>query len=264
MNSYRTLRGDLLEYIKNRPNNPVSSAPVKREPDPVGWTTRERFGIRMRYWPRLSERLDFDASSKAAIGIPRKYMKFYIDEIEPKDIYQAQVMNLMNVMYSVKSSPLLSLVVMGGNGSGKTLLGSSLVNTLMRLGNAIDHNTGLAEDWSPYFCNEADLFNKIEGYSRNGVDWFFELTENCRLLVIDEFGMTQWTPTDKRRMEQLLNKRFGNGLRTIILTNLSAERFSELLSDQLRSRFRTGRSIQMSSPDYREKFVEEDDFDDPF
>ena len=265
MTEYRTLKGDLVKYMEDMgKRQAAANTPIKAFKDPVGWKTRERFGITMRYWPSLSEFHHLDNGMLAAQGIPRMYMKYYIDEIEPKDSYQAQVMNYMNILYTVRKSPLPCLTVMGGNGSGKTLLGCALVNTVSRLSGCIDRNTGKQDNWDAFFVNEADLFSRIEGYSRSGVDYFRLYSEECDLLVIDEFGMTQWTPTDTRRMNQLLNKRFGNGLQTVILTNLDSTRFSELLSDQLRSRFRTGKSIVMGSPDYREKFVDYDDRDDPF
>lgn len=241
------------------------SEPPKQKKEPVGWAERERFGIKMRYWPRMSERFDMESDSKAAMGIPGKFMRYYIDEIEPWDRWQAQAMNYMNIMYTcARSNPLPCLTLLGGNGGGKTLLGCAFVNTVMRLGICLDHKTGEQDDWNPQFVNEADLLSRIEGYSRGGRDWFFEYTECCRLLVIDEFGMTQWTPTDTRRMNQLLNKCFGNGVFLVILTNHDATGFAALLSDQLRSRFRQGRSIQMGSPDYRPKYMEPDDDDDPF
>ena len=263
MNDYRTIQGDLASFMATHKNVSIST-PVKAHEDPVGWKTRERFGVTMRYWPSLSEIYHLEGSMLAAHGIPRMYMKYYIDEIEPKDHYQAQVMNYMNIIYSVRKSPLPCLTVMGGNGCGKTLLGCALVNTVSRLSGCYDRNTGKADNWDAYFVNEADLFSRIEGYSRSGVDYFRLYSEECDLLVIDEFGMTQWTPTDTRRINQLLNKRFGNGLQTVVLTNKTVDEFFGLLSDQLRSRFRTGKSIQMGSPDYREKFIEDDDQDDPF
>ena len=275
MSEPKPLRGDLLKYMKEMKNRQqaVSSTPIKRFPDPIGWTSRERFGTKLRYWPRMSELFTLDESTMASRGIPRMYMKYYIDEVEPKDVWQAQVMNYMNIIYTVRSNPLPCLTVIGGNGSGKTLLGCALVNTVTRLSGCIDHKTGNTDDWNPYFVNEADLLSRIEGYSRSGVDWFREYSEESRLLVIDEFGMTQWTATDTRRMNQLLNKRFGNGLQTVILTNLPISKLLEVLSDQLRSRFKMGKSIVMSSQDYRPKYedteysnsIDEDDPDfDPF
>lgn len=265
MNEPKTLRGDLLRFMEEKKNgmHPTETADVRRFPDPVGWTARERFGVSLRYWPRMSELFTLDEGTMAARGIPRKYMKYYIDEIEPKDFWQAQVMNYMNILYTVRSNPLPCLTVLGGNGSGKTLLGCALVNTVTRLSGCIDHKTGNTDDWNPYFVNEADLLNRIEGYSRGGMDWFREYSENTRLLVIDEFGMTQWTATDARRMNQLLNKCFGNGISLLILTNLRAEEFAALLSDQLRSRFKMGKSIQMNSPDYRPRY-EDNGYSNPF
>ena len=265
MSEPKTIRGDLLRYMKEMKNRQqtVPSAPIKRFPDPVGWTVRERFGTKLRYWPRMSELFTLDESTMASRGIPRMYMKYYIDEVEPKDVWQAQVMNYMNIIYTVRSNPLPCLTVMGGNGSGKTLLGCAFVNTVTRLSGCIDRKTGNTDDWNAYYVNEADLLNRIEGYSRYGVDWFREYSEESRLLVIDEFGMSQWTPTDGRRMNQLLNKRFGNGLQTVVITNLDAMQFSQILSDQLKSRFRMGKSIQMNSQDYRPRY-EDSGYSNPF
>ena len=254
----------LDEYLKEfeKRKQIVEQKMSKNPKAPAGWFARERFGINMRYWPMTSEIFDIEESAKKARGVPLKYLKFFIDELDPWDWWQAKVINYMNVMYTKISNPLQSLVVFGGNGCGKTLLGSAFINTVARYDSCIDAKTGDTGRWNPLLVNEADLFNRIEGYVRDGMDWFREYTENCQLLVIDEFGMTQWTPTDKRRIEQVLNKRFGNGLKTVILTNLKVEEFASLLSDQLKSRFKTGRSFEMESPDYREKYADEDDAPD--
>ena len=264
MTDYHSFKSDLLKYMENHPAPVAPSSQIKRFPDPIGWKTRERFGVTLRYWPNMSELIYMDENILSAHGIPRMYFQRYIDEIEPKDIYQAQVMNYMNILYTVRSKPLPCLTVMGGNGSGKTFLGCAFVSTVTRLSGCIDRNTGRTDDREAYFVNEADLFSRIEGYSRAGVDWFRLYSEDAEYLVIDEFGLTQWTATDTRRMNQLLNKRFGNGLQTVILTNLDAKKVYALLSDQLRSRFKTGKSIQMGSPDYRERFTEPEEYDDPF
>ena len=249
MASFNKRKQTVARQLSNNPNTPA------------GWSVRDRFGITLRYWPMMDTIYRVSNASKAAQGIARNFFPYYLDTLEPKDIWQAQVMNYMNIMYTVRSNPLQSLVVFGGNGSGKSLLGSSFASTVLRYDSAVDAKTGSPDIWNPYFVNEADLLSRIEGFSRSGIDWFREYSENTKLLIIDEFGMTQWTPTDKRRVEQLLNKCFGYGVRIVILTNLSVVEFADLLSDQLKSRFKTGKSVEMQSPDYRQRY--KDDSDEP-
>ncbi len=259
------LINNYMEGLQGRKQIVPPQSPVKR---PVGWTDRERFGVKMHRWPSLSMVFDTPYDMKKTRGIPKKFRNFYIDQMEPKNRDQAELMEAINYMVTNKQYPLKFLMVCGGNGTGKTCIGCGAVNTLSRLAVGLDEN-GRQEDLNPYYVNEADLLARITGWSNStGTDWFSRYSEQCEILIIDEFGMTQWTPSDKRKMEQLLNKRFSNDLWTIILTNRGLGEVQEMISSQLLSRFRTGKVISLTGQDLRERWSgywnEAAEKDDPF
>lgn len=202
------------------------------------------YGIKR--WPSRGD-IEWENSYKFQAGIPWVYRRTYIDEIVPKNEGQAQVMDdLFDLAASRPMSRYQSLVVHGSNGTGKSYLGCGFVNSLLAyVGRKADEY-----DFQPMYVNEADLLIRITSY-RSTRDWFSVYSDDARYLVIDEFGMVQWTTAESRRMEQLLNKRFSNGYKTVILTNLSADELFTKISAQLRSRLQTGRERSLSGPDLR-------------
>lgn len=249
----------LLDNFMNREFELEPSTP-SNEYRPVGWDRRERFGINMRYWPSLSMVFDLTSSEKSYRGVPKYFRNCFIDQMEPKNRDQAMVMDMMNVMATRRHHPLLFLMVCGGNGTGKTYLGCGVVNTLARLAVGMDKD-GNQEDLNAMYVNEADLLPRITGWGQK--DWFSVYSEQCEFLVIDEFAMTQWSATDTKRMEQLLNKRFSNGFRTVVLTNRGIDEIQSVVSSQMISRFKTGRILSLTGEDLRERWTE-DEGDDPF
>lgn len=199
----------------------------------------------VRTWPSRGN-FAWEDSYKYNIGLPRKYKDTYIDVISPKNMGQAQVMDDMFDLASAgPSSRYQSLIVHGSNGTGKTFLGCGFVNSLLSyVGRKADEY-----DFQPMYVNEADLLIRITNYK--GRDWFSVYSDDARYLVIDEFGMVTWTTTENRRLEQLLNKRFSNGYKTVILTNLSGDELFTKISSQLKSRLQTGRERFLSGPDLR-------------
>ena len=238
MNTYSNA-GMSLDLFMSSHRMEVSHAETRADhiaPEPRGWKQRKMFGVEMRAWPRLSMAIDYESQVKTSRGIPRKYLGCFVDDMDPKNVQQAQVMQAMNVMATIKGAPLYFLIVCGGNETGKTYMGTGLVNTLIRLDTAYDERCTHAE-WNPMYVSEPDLLSRITGWSNSGKDWFWEYSENVRMLVLDEFGMTQWSPTDKKRMEQLLFKRHGNRLYTVILSNRSQSEITEIVSPTILHRF---------------------------
>lgn len=201
------------------------------------------YGIKR--WPKRGD-VEWENSYKFNAGLPWKHRYTYIDKIMPKNEGQAQVMDdLFDLAGSRPMSRYQSLVVHGSNGTGKSYLGCGFVNSLLAyVGRKADEY-----DFQPMYVNEADLLIRITSYK--GRDWFGVYSDEARFLVIDEFGMVQWTTAENRRIEQLLNKRFSNGYKTVILTNLSSEELFNKISSQLRSRLQTGRERFLSGPDLR-------------
>ena len=201
------------------------------------------YGIRR--WPYHGA-IEFEDSYKISAGIPWVFRHTYIDTTEPKNVDQAQVIDdLFALASSGPRERYQSLVVHGSNGVGKSYLGCGFVNSLLEyVGRKAD-----GFDFQPMYVNEADLLIRITSYK--GRDWFSVYSDEARYLVIDEFGMVQWTTAENRRIEQLINKRFSNGYKTVILTNLSAEELFGRISGQLKSRLQTGRERFLGGPDLR-------------
>lgn len=270
MTRYQNSGSYLAQWMEAHPRRETIDPIIMNTRRPRGWDRRKLFGIEMLPWPTLSVAMDFEPQVKTSRGVPRAYLKCFLDDMDPKNVQQAQVMQAMYVMSMIPDSPLYFLIVCGGNGTGKTYMGAGLVNTLTRVSSAIDEN-GNQDDFNPMYVNEADLLSRITGFS-SGRDWFWEYTENVKVLVVDEFGMSQWTPTDKKRMEQLLFKRHGNRLRTVLLTNRSQGEIREMVSPTIASRFEEkGRLFNLPGGDLRESLRESgvdrfwnEPYDDPF
>lgn len=203
-------------------------------------------------WPTFSEcsRME-DAYKIQVLGIPRKYMKAAIDLDDVWSEDELELANELRGMVDVPRPPQ-ALVVLGVNHCGKTHLACGLVDFLDRCDGSfkrVCRENGTERfsvtHYRPRYVDESDLLQRIAGYGR-GCDWFSEYTDVCRFLVIDEFGSNKWSETESRRMMQLLNKRFNNGGQTVILTNRSLPEFFELLSDNVRSRLRGCRTVQMT------------------
>jgi len=205
-------------------------------------------------WPYRS-RIQFANSVKAQAGIPWIFKDTYIDKTIPKNWEQAYIMDsLLDLAKSRPRERYQSLLVSGGCGTGKSHLGCGFVNSLMEYVGRKDDEY----DFLPMYVNEADLLIRITAYK--GRDWFSVYSDEARYLVIDEFGMAVWTTAESRRVEQLLNKRFANGYKTVLLTNLTNDELWSRISAPLRSRLLTGRTAVLTGEDLRENPSDVEDF----
>ena len=201
----------------------------------------------------------------SAYGIPKGMRHLILNDLDPKNEKQLRVMNYMWEMCNNIHSHR-TMIVSGPNGTGKTWLGCALIHAV-----AILDSVNATRFTEPRYTNEGSLLRSVSGFNSDNAFNFW--TNKCGVLVIDEFGMTQWTPSDKRTIEQILNIRYSNDLPTVLLTNRTpVELFGPLdnkgeplFSSQLRSRYRNGYKIELTGDDMRDlpRVVEEDD-DDPF
>ena len=186
-----------------------------------------------------------------SFGIPASMRKAELMRMDPKNEKQLLVMNSMWKMCNDKEAPT-TMIVSGGNGTGKTYLGCALVHTLGILQLASN-----VREWNPLYIDEASLLMKLSGYESGA--FFRFITRECRMLVYDEFAMTQWSPAEKRKIEQVLNVRQGNNLAYVLLTNRTSDELystaggtkEPILSSQLRSRLAPGYNINLIGPDLR-------------
>lgn len=209
-----------------------------------------------RPWPQRDP-IELQDSVKAAAGIPRRFFSTYIDTMVPKNREQADIKNdMLNLMMTSLDDRFQSLVISGGCGTGKTHLGAGYINTLQSFG-----GSRRIRDFNALYVNEADLLMRTTSF-RSTRDWFSIYTDESVFLVIDEFGMSEWSPTENRRVEQLMNKRFSNGYKTVILTNLSSEELFNKISSQLKSRLFTGRFRALTGEDLRLKKDSDSEWED--
>ena len=222
--------------------------------------TRSEFFNKQKKWPGLRDvNTEQDVSNMEnedriylSAGIPKSMIRLYYPSrsmLAQKDSLQAvntEQLDVMNAMWEMAlgNERKLTMVVCGGNGTGKSWMGAALVHTLIRF---------MVCD-SARYVNEGGLLLRAQSFEGS---WFNLYTEFCKFLVLDEFGMTQWSPSDKRKIELILNARYSNGYPTVLLTNRTPSELFDatdkepILSAQLRSRYATGYRFRLTGKDMR-------------
>jgi len=199
----------------------------------------------------LRGRVDVDPEFLSdAFGIPRSLRKDTLDDITPANEKQLIVMNYMYDMTHNWKGTHSTMIVTGGNGSGKSYLGAALIHSL-----ALEQGLSNGIGRTARFTDEASLSMRVSGMDFGAS--FALFTKLIDVLVIDEFAMTAWSPSDKKKIEQILGIRYSNGLKTILLTNRTSDELfggdgkEPILSSQLRSRYAGGYLVNFTSADYR-------------
>lgn len=201
-------------------------------------------------------------------NIPRSMTGYTMENLVPQNEKQLLAINRLWEMFHTEPR-VKTMVISGGNGTGKSVIGCALIHTLGRI-SWIPSNT---YNWRPYFTNEAELLASLSGF--NSGSFFSKITRDTGVLVIDEFALTQWTPAEKRKIEQVINILHSNGGKIILLTNRRpVELYGQtggaepILSSQLRSRFLQGYNVELTGGDLRQGnslgFEDDDDKDMPF
>lgn len=123
------------------------------------------------------------------------------------------------------------LILTGSVGVGKTHLAAAIINTVIRTDNDIDAVYTTARDmirdirstWGSSTRNEMTV---IDHYA------------STHMLVIDEVGVQYGTESELIQMFEILDKRYGNQLPTVIISNLSLTELFALLGDRITDRLR--------------------------
>lgn len=111
------------------------------------------------------------------------------------------------------------LILVGGVGAGKTL---AALEALVRVPGDMVHARELARRYDPW------------GDDRNGNVRPLDLRH--RLIVLDDLGTERADPRFQPALEDLVDFRQGNGLRTLITTNVSAGDIRRLYGDRVADR----------------------------
>ena len=123
------------------------------------------------------------------------------------------------------------LILSGSVGVGKTHLAAAIINTVIRADNDIDAVYTTARDMirdirSTWGSSSRNEMTTINHYATTG------------MLVIDEVGVQYGTESELILMFDVLDKRYGNQLPTVLISNLSLVELLALLGDRITDRLR--------------------------
>lgn len=172
------------------------------------------------FW-QMSSQFELCAESWSVLGVPMKYRHTFLETILPNNDEQTNLMNTFNQILRGRRGAFV--FVSGSKDTGKTLMGSALVNSCGRWSCCYDRETERTFDYVPRFVSMQDLIDRITSY-RSTKDWYNEYANVCRVLVIDRWNMMDGreavTPAVKKRLEQMLKTRTDNGYITVPLSRL--------------------------------------------
>ena len=147
----------------------------------------------------------------------------------------------------------VGILLIGNFGTGKTHLANSILADLLEQG--VD---------SAYVC-APDLFDDLNG---SGSQPQAYLNRICRVacLVIDELGVQSWSDAERKRIHQIIDRRWSAHLPTIFATNLNKKELTACLGERVMSRLEhTTYRIVFDWDDWRQRSKPSDmDVDEVF
>lgn len=138
------------------------------------------------------------------------------------------------------------IALIGTRGEGKTQMAVELVRQV-----CIEHGQIALYVSAMSFFRELRATFKSKDQSEEEV---IEKYSKCSLLVIDEAGKRSDTQWENLNLFDLIDKRYGARLDTLLISNQSREQFAEAIDPSLASRMQeTGGIIQCNWKSFREK-----------
>lgn len=159
-----------------------------------------------------------------------------LDALSPGRIRETPLLAVARRFTETKAEAARFLVLSGPRGVGKSVAAGWALRELMSRfeGRSLPSGSVHPPDGSWAL---AGTLARVSGYDRADRDWFEELCRT-RVLVLDDFGAEHFGPFGKAMLEELLMRRYGKRLRTIITTNLDLEGVRARLDVRLYDRVR--------------------------
>lgn len=200
---------------------------------------RELIGARYEPNPARFENYRCEHADQAkALEICRKFARNFIPRV-------------MAASDEKKSG--VGILLIGNFGTGKTHLANSILANL--------HDQGVD---AVYLC-APDLFDDLNG---SGSQPQAYLNRLCRVacLVIDELGVQSWSDAERKRIHQIIDRRWSAHLPTIFATNLNRQELTACLGERVMSRLEhTTYRIVFDWDDWRQRSKPSDmDVDEVF
>ncbi|MCP4977665.1 MAG: ATP-binding protein [Maribacter sp.] len=174
------------------------------------------------------------ASNIKSSGIPQRYWRSIFLDYQVKTVEQEAVIveckNFAKGDYS-------GLIISGTNGTGKTMLASIILNTIIRRtphdNNGFDSHKRLYTEAIKMIRCIKDTWRKKTS-EQDAIDKFVK----PEVLVIDEIGMQYGSPVEAQFITEIINDRYNQRKKTIILGNLNIKEITEIVGDRVVDRFR--------------------------
>ena len=123
------------------------------------------------------------------------------------------------------------MIITGTVGVGKTHLAASIINEIIKPTNSInaiyitfsDMIRDIRSAWRDRSVDEQSLIAKYASAS---------------MLIIDEIGVQFGSDSEMVQMFEVMNKRYGEMLPTVLISNLPIEELTKLLGDRIVDRLR--------------------------
>lgn len=173
------------------------------------------------------KKLDFDKAEKAAklrflesTNIVSRYWNVKLEDITPTENQEKAYKSCLEFVkrFAEMCEKGQCLVFCGGVGTGKTLLASALIQSL----------------GGGYYIRAIDISRSVRNaYSENKSE--YEVIKNLSeksLLVIDEIGVQMNSQAEALLITDLIDRRYGEMLPTILLSNLDREGICKALGER--------------------------------
>lgn len=133
------------------------------------------------------------------------------------------------------------LLLLGKKGTGKTaaaaLVAESTVLDWVDRRNSLPSGYGVSHSSGAEFIL-ASTFGRMSGYAADDKEWFERLCK-VRVLILDDFGAEHLNPFGASMLDELVTRRHGARLRTVITSNLDKGALKARLGDRLYDRIST-------------------------
>jgi len=182
-------------------------------------------------------------------GVSKRNEKASLHGIEPCNDKQVQAVGVAkSIAEKICAGGIApNLIICGGVGTGKTLIGSALVCDLIRAGRTAIMSTVMTiiRDYRATWKSDCD-------YSE--AQYIKKMTK-AELLVIDEIGVQYGSDSEKLFLFDVIDGRYQNQLPTVLLSNLNVDGIRDCIGARCLDRLREdgGKAIGFDGPSLRGK-----------
>lgn len=161
----------------------------------------------------------------ASIGIPLRFAGKRLADLTAKTAKQKAVLKgVAKYLDALKSSASASLILCGMPGTGKTHIGCALAVEVARM------------DKSVCYITTAQLMRAVKStYRREAEETEDDVIQRYgefSLLIIDEIGVQFGSDTERNIFHEIIDRRYGNLLPTVLISNLPADELSAFIGER--------------------------------